>query len=163
MDTQPETHKYYNQVQIFTLIINILHQSSTKKCIHITRCCIVCWTRHPPQCRGTKTFASDCLNTVQCGPGKRGHLLSTEDCATFIWGAVLFPIINRHTKLWAPNNTAQIPLCAQVSAQRFGVAACVPSTAPSPFQIPAHEWKMARTQRISSTFLFLPFCEAGPY
>lgn len=46
-------------------------------------------------------------------------------------------IISRHTKRWAPDNAEQIPLCAQVL--NISANHCVPSTAPSSFQIPVHE------------------------
>lgn len=69
---------------------------------------------HAEQCRKDVTFISFRFSTVQCGPSKRGHLLSLKDFTTFIWGAAPFLIISRHTKRWAPNNTEQIPLCAQV-------------------------------------------------
>lgn len=106
---------------------------------------------HPQQCRRTKPLfriASTWSSVVQAGEGTYCPLRTLPHS----FEEQPFLIINRHTKRWAPNNTEQISLCAQV----LNVSAnhCVPSTTPSSFQIPAHKWKMWGTQKIFSTFLF---------
>lgn len=70
-------------------------------------------------------------------------------------------ITNRHTKRWAPKQYRTDPFM-RTSAQHFGNHRA-PSTAASPFQIPAHEWKMWKTQKVFSTFPFSLFCETGRF
>lgn len=70
-------------------------------------------------------------------------------------------IINRHTKRWAPNNTEQIPLCVQVL--NISATTVCPPALPLLFRYLHIKWKMWRTQKIFSTFLFSLFCETGQF
>ena len=68
---------------------------------------------HPQQCRRTKPLFQIASTQSSVVQGREGTYCPLRTLPHSFEDQP-FLIINRHTKLWAPNNTEQIPLCAQV-------------------------------------------------
>ena len=70
-------------------------------------------------------------------------------------------IINSHTKPWAPNNTEQIPLCAQV-LNISATTACPPAL-PLLFRYLHISERCGRHKGYSQLSSFSPFCGMGQF